>query len=193
MVTAPVRSSARLAHTAAKRVRFAAPQRFERLVAEHQSRVARLCYRLLGWRADIEIEDVVQDVFAAAFEGLRQFRGESSVATWLTRIAINRCRSHMRRRGALLRLLSNVRRRRQAPVWAAADTALVDSEQADRVLRAVRGLPAKYREVIVLRYLEDMSTDQISQATGLTRNAVEVRLNRARQWLRASLTGMLDE
>ncbi len=68
----------------------------EDLVAEHQQRVAGLACRLLGRRDDVA--DVVQEVFLAAFRNLRRFRGESSVATWLTTITVNKCRSHIRRR-----------------------------------------------------------------------------------------------
>jgi len=73
----------------------------EDLVAEHQQRIAGLAYRLLD-RPD-DVADVVQEVFLAAFRNLRRFRGESSLATWLTTITVNKCRSHVRRRRLGLR------------------------------------------------------------------------------------------
>ena len=66
------------------------------LVAAHQQRIARLVQRLLAWPDDVD--DVVQDVFVHALRSLARFDGHSSLATWLVRIAINRCRSHQRRR-----------------------------------------------------------------------------------------------
>jgi len=63
------------------------PATFDALVAEQAPRITRLCYRLLGWRADVA--DVVQDVFVAALRALPTFRGASDVSTWLTRIAVN--------------------------------------------------------------------------------------------------------
>src|SRR5262245_50155020 len=78
---------------------------FEQLVAQHQSRVARLAQRLLGWR-DADVQDVVQEVFVCAWAHLASFRGESSIETWLTRLTINQCRSHRRRRLARVSLLA---------------------------------------------------------------------------------------
>ena len=63
-------------------------------VREHHASVTRLAYRLLGWRGDVE--DVVHDVFLAAFKKLDRFRSESSTWTWLAAITINRCRSDRR-------------------------------------------------------------------------------------------------
>jgi RNA polymerase sigma-70 factor (ECF subfamily) len=168
----------------------AAPPSFERLVADHGQRVTRLCYRLLGWREDVE--DVVQEVFLAAFRALPEFRGESSGSTWLTRIAVNKCRSHMRKRVALLRLFTGVRTSRRPGIGQPADRGLLDDERFERVRHAVRKLPPKYREVIVLHYLEEMSAGEIADVLGRTRNAVEVRLNRARGQLKEDLAGMLE-
>jgi len=69
---------------------------FDQLIAEHHDRIARLVHRLGAWSADTE--DVVQDVFLTAWENLRKFKGQSSLSTWLSRIAVNRCRWHYRRR-----------------------------------------------------------------------------------------------
>jgi len=163
---------------------------FEQLVADHRQRVTRLCYRLLGWREDVE--DVVQEVFLAGFRALPEFRGQSSVSTWLTRVAVNKCRSHVRKRVALLRLFTGPRASRKPGSGRPADRDLIDDERFQRVRHAVRKLPPKYREVVVLRYLEEMSAAEIADVLGLTRNAVEVRLNRARRQLKEDLAGMLE-
>jgi RNA polymerase sigma factor (sigma-70 family) len=167
-----------------------APPSFEQLIADHQQRLTRLCYRLLGWREDVE--DAVQEVFLAAFRTLPEFRGQSSASTWLTRIAVNKCRSHVRKRVALLRLFTGVRAGRRVTSGRSADRELIDGERFERVRRAVRKLPPKYREVVVLRYLEQMSAAETADVLGLTRNAVEVRLNRARGQLKEDLVGMLE-
>src|SRR5688500_15340642 len=69
---------------------------FDRLVVEEPAYVARLVGRLVGWRSDVD--DVVQDVFVSALGGWARFRGDCSARTWLTRIALNKCRSYGRRR-----------------------------------------------------------------------------------------------
>src|SRR5262245_61165392 len=68
---------------------------FDQLVTVHQDGIARLVHRLLGWPSDVD--DVVQDVFVDALRNLNRFDGRSSVLTWLTRLTINRCRTHQRR------------------------------------------------------------------------------------------------
>ena len=75
------------------------PVTFEQVVAQQQANVVKLARRLLGWSADAgDVDDVVQDVFLAVLKHLDRFRGQSSVSTWITRIAINACRAHRRKR-----------------------------------------------------------------------------------------------
>ncbi|MFQ5807930.1 MAG: RNA polymerase sigma factor [Phycisphaerae bacterium] len=166
------------------------PPSFDELVAGHRQRVARLCFRLLGWREDVE--DVVQEVFLAAFGALPKFRGHSSVSTWLTRITVNACRSHVRRRLRLRRLFLGTRESTKPRIGQPAERELMDHERCERVRRAVRKLPPKYREVVVLRYLEELAVPEIGQVLGLSRNAVEVRLSRARRQLKTDLAGLLE-
>jgi RNA polymerase sigma-70 factor (ECF subfamily) len=153
---------------------------FDRLVAENQERVARLVYRLLGWRG--EVEDIVQDVFLAAFKRRQTFRDESSQWTWLAAIAINRCRTYRRRKLLEFRWL---KRARMNPV-PERNSNLERDETADRVRQAVAALPDRDREAIVLYYLEDWSVADISRATGNSAGTIDVRLHRARAKLRKS-------
>jgi RNA polymerase sigma-70 factor (ECF subfamily) len=161
----------------------------EVLVAEHQARVARLVYRLLG-KAD-EVDDAVQEVFLAALQNLRRFRGHSRLSTWLTAIALNRCRSRARRRPRWLRLLPWRADAMEMP--AGGDRLGEAAEIHDRVRQAVYRLPAKYREVIVLRYFEDLPSCEIAAALGLSSGAVDVRLSRARQRLKEMLSNWWKE
>jgi RNA polymerase sigma factor (sigma-70 family) len=165
------------------------PGDLERLVAAHAPQVTRLVRRLLGWRG--EVDDVVQDVFVAAIKGLPRFDGRSSELTWLTRIAINCCRSHQRRvalrRWLPLRLLG------EGPA-ATTDPAgqLKDQETQQQVRRAIGELAARDREVIVLRYLEELSVEEIAQVCHASRGSVEVRLSRARNKLEAILKPLIE-
>src|SRR5438552_9750834 len=152
------------------------------LVAVHAPRVRRLAYRLLGWREDVY--DVLQDVFLAALDQMHRFRGDSSVATWLTTITINRCRTHRRRRLLHMRWLTQRRDSSGAP---ASDQQSLRDETSARVRLAVQKLRAKDREVIVLFYLEDQPATQIAALLGISRGAVEVRLHRARARLKKLL------
>lgn len=161
---------------------------FEEFVALYQSRVARLVGRLLGWQGDAE--DIVQDVFLAALAKAHTFRGRSTLWTWLTVIAVNRCRSH-HRRSALLRVvkwkLGAVRK--ESP---AADRASHEAEVSRRVREAVAALPVRDREAIVLFYLEQRSAGESSAMIGISVNAFEVRLHRARQKLKRELAELSE-
>jgi len=164
---------------------------FADIVAAHQARVARLAWRLLGWSHDIE--DVVQDVFVAALEHLPGFRGDSSLATWLTTIAVNKCRSARRRRILRQGFLSLAAGRSRRHEGRAADSAAMRRERHDQVRRAVRRLPGRLREVVVLRYLEEMSIEQVAEILSLSPGAVGMRLHRARRRLAAELSDRIGE
>lgn len=172
----------------------AAPADFEALVAEHEPRIRRLAYRLLGWRgggvgdASGDVDDVVQDVFLAALTHLDRLRGHASVATWLVTVTLNRCRTHRRRKLLTLRWLLAAREEPAPP----ADAAPRRDETSARVREAVAGLPAKDREVIVLYYLEALPTAEIAVLLNLSAGAVDVRLHRARRRLKESLGDLSD-
>jgi len=163
---------------------------FDRIVERHSTEVAALANRLLGWPGDVD--DIVQDVFVAAFLGLKQFRGECRLRTWLFTITVNKCRSHR---------LCRLRRIRPTSVKADAmvspdgssDQAAMDAETFARVRRTVQTLPQKYREVVVLRYLQGLETTEICELLGISVSAMQVRLNRARKRLREQLGDLLEE
>jgi RNA polymerase sigma factor (sigma-70 family) len=164
---------------------------FDEVVRMHQTRVARMVHRLLGWPGDVD--DVVQEVFLAAWRHRRKFRGGSSLATWLTAIAVNKCRSHERRRvlGRFWRSWQEVRAGEAgAP---AEDSPLVRQETAAAVRRAVEGLPPRCREVVVLRYLEDMPVSEVAVVLGISANAAQVRLARAKDRLHTLLGHLVKE
>src|SRR3954467_1534103 len=110
---------------------------FEAVVAIHRPRITRLVYRLLGWPADVD--DMVQEVFLAALTKCRKFRGDSALATWLTVIALNKCRTH--RRGLLSRWRT-LRRASRRPVklQSSADAAAMADDTLAQVRQAVAKL-----------------------------------------------------
>jgi RNA polymerase sigma factor (sigma-70 family) len=161
---------------------------FEQLVADHYASVRRLIIRLLGWRDGGE--DLVQDVFMSAFASWRRLRRETSAEFWLKRIAVNKCRSRLRREALRARWLRWIQRGpRDEPKTADADSP-ANEERAARVRQAINALPAVYREVTVLFYLEEMTVDRIAQLTNNRRNTIEVRLHRARRQLAAQLADL---
>jgi RNA polymerase sigma factor (sigma-70 family) len=196
------------ADPASAATRSASP--FDQLIVEHGQQITRLVHRLLGWSPDIE--DVVQDVFVDAFKNLSRFKSQSSVQTWLTRIAINRCRTHQRKQwlrrvfhkaaiaGRATPLDDNplhsplAPRGRAAKGDGAADatTQTIAAETHAQVHAAIAQLNQRDRELIVLRYLEEQSIDTIAQTLNIKPNALNVRLNRARARLEKILKPLLD-
>jgi RNA polymerase sigma-70 factor (ECF subfamily) len=170
-----------------------APFTFEAVVEQQQTSVAKLARRLLGWSASpADVDDVVQDVFLAVLKHLGRFRGDASVATWITRITINACRAHRRRRVMGLGLLR--RWTTQAPSSHEPPACRDERDETNqRVRQAVGGLPNRYREVIVLRYLQEMDVDAIADVLQASRSAIEVRLHRARAMLKDELGTLMDE
>lgn len=163
---------------------------FDEIVTRHQKWVARLAYRLLGWPDDVE--DVVQEVFLSVLKNVAQFRGEGSLKTWLTTITVNTCRSWRRKKIVRLKYLRRARAQTRLDLPEHGEPTL-DTETVARVRRTIQKLPIGSREVIVLRYLEDLPIREIAHVLHISRNAVNLRLNRARARLREKLTDLIEE
>lgn len=156
-------------------------ERVRSMVEAYGDAIVRMCFLYLRDRA--LAEDAAQDCFFKAWRGLKSFRGGSSEKTWLMRIAINTCRDYRRR--SWLRQVDQ-----SASVEDMGLSAPVsDLSPDDTVLQAVMRLPAKAREVILLRYYQEMKLSEISEVLGVPEGTVTSRLNRARARLRACLEG----
>ena len=163
---------------------------FDRIVEGYSADIAVLANRLLGWPG--EVEDIVQDVFLAAFLGLKKFRCECSLKTWLFTITINKCRSFRYRQMLYLKFFSRAAVQASVAPAHVEGEPPIDDETFDKVRLAVQALPLKYREPVVLRYLQELSRDEITRILGISTSALQVRLSRARERLRhdlAELTG----
>jgi len=155
-------------------------QAFEQLIDRYQKRVAGLAARLLGWTDGAE--DVTQEVFLAVYQHQNRFRGQASLWTYLATITVNRCRTVTRRRWLKERVLGQLFQPSAAGPLAAG-AGLITDETAQEVRAVVARLPATAREVIVLHYLEELTVAEVADILKIKRNAVEVRLTRARKLL----------
>ena len=158
---------------------------FDLLVRQHQRRIYRV---LLGLVRDPELADnLTQDCFVRAYEKRASFRGESSVGTWLISIAINLARDHgrSRRAGFWRRLFSAPMEETQSALDTAADVGasperwLIARQELDRVWEIVDELPARQREVFLLRFAQEMPLEEIAQALGMESGTVKAHLFRA--------------
>ena len=130
---------------------------------------------------------MLQEISLALWRALPTFRNDCSERTFLFRIATNRCISHLSRRREAISLEDA----EIEPVDLAmnSETRIVEEEQQRRLLRAVRGLPLIYREVIVL-FLEDMEYKEIAEVMGISESNLGARLTRARERLKILLGEM---
>lgn len=169
------------------RLRAADPSALEELVDRYAGRIYGFASRMC--RDPEDARDVLQDTFIGALRGLAQFRGESSLSTWLFRIAANACLK-MRRRGKAEpdRWLSLDDVPSPAdPGGEAPDAVLARSDLRDRLEAAIRRLPPAYRAVLILRDVEGLSTEDTAEALGVGIPTVKTRLHRARRFVRREL------
>lgn len=161
--------------------RITPEETIRRMMETYGDAVLRMCY--LNLKDVMLSEDAAQDSFFKAYQKLSSFRGDCSEKTWLMRIAINTCRDYQRK------------------AWLKHQSSSVDVDslilpggtpvdsQDDTVLKAVMALPRRDREVVLLRYYQEMKLEEISKALGIPQGTVTSRLNRARTKLRRQLEG----
>ena len=151
---------------------------FTELVNAYQTSLLRMCY--LNLRDLGLAEDAVQETFIKAYRAMHAFRQESSVKTWLMRIAINTCRD-MQRGSWLRRVDRNVTLERLAE-----ESSAFPSE-AVAVNLEIAKLPVKLREAVLLYYYQDMKIEDVALALNISVSSVSGRLKRAKEKLRRAL------
>jgi len=169
---------------------------FDRLYRDHVDRIYRFAQRLCGQVEDAQ--DLVQDTFLNAYRGLEGFRGDAQVSTWLYRIAARAClRLRRKRKGEPGRELSleefiptsEGEFRLQVPTDGLTPEEALENKELKRALhQAIQKLPNKYRVVLVLRDMEELTAKEVGTIMGLNERAVKSRLHRARLFVRRELS-----
>jgi len=142
---------------------------FDLIVERHRRAIYQLCYRFVGNHEDAS--DLAQDVFVRAYRGLRNFRGQATLATWLYRIGVNVCLNRVSAKTPPTERIAD----RQF-VDASADAVpdrLVRTERQARVRAAIAQLPRKQRATLILRMYHEMSHQEIAEALGSSVGAVK--------------------
>ena len=165
------------------------------LVLRYQRQVYNLAYRMLGNAEDSG--DLVQETFIRAYSALASFRQDASFLTWLYKIASNLCIDHLRSRKAKSALSLDVELEEGREPAADARTsgpedAAVRGAVQEVVQRAILNLPERYRVVVVMRHLQDMSVEEIANALNMPTGTVKTHLFRAREMLRERLRSVLE-
>jgi RNA polymerase sigma-70 factor (ECF subfamily) len=157
-------------------------EKFERIVREYQDKIFRLCYSMLRDRA--AAEETAQDVLVRVWKGLPRFRLESSLSTWIYAITRNACLSALRRRELQAASQDAPAPRREAERRAVADWEIPESPDAAELLNR---LPAKYRQVVALFYMQEKSYDEVALMLDMPVGTVKTYLFRARKSLSEEL------
>jgi len=143
-------------------------------------------------------EELAQETFVRAYQGLSGFRGEARFSTWLVQIALHVARNHLRQRRRLAKVVSlddlqdrgiDVETLRETRRSFSPDDRLESQELAARLSRAMDRLPSSYREVFVLKHIRELSYGEIAEITGDSVGSLKVRAHRARAILRTELSG----
>jgi RNA polymerase sigma-70 factor (ECF subfamily) len=169
---------------------------YEDLVRRETRHLLAVARRLL--RNEEDAQDAVQQAFLSAFRALPSFNGQSRLTTWLHKIVANAALMKLRTRGRrpedsiedlLPSFLEDGHHVERFSEWALpADVRMVRHETRAHVRTAIERLPETYRTVLMLRDIEEFSTEEVATALGITATAVKVRLHRARQALLKLLT-----
>ena len=157
-------------------------EKFERIVREYQDKIFRLSYSMLRNRA--AAEETAQDVLVRVWKGLPGFRSKSSLSTWIYTITRNACLTALSRRELEAVSLDQPTPRREAERRAVADWAIPEAPNAAELLNR---LPAKYRQVVALFYMQEKSYDEVALMLDLPVGTVKTYLFRARKSLAEEL------
>ena len=167
---------------------------FAELVSRHAGPVLNTTLRMVGRRTDAE--DLAQETFIAAFRALPNFRAEARFSTWLYRIAMNKSLDWLRRTVVREEASSHDEETGSAEAMAierkTPEDALIEKQRVLGVDRALRALSPIYREAFVLRHLEGLSYEEMSEALGVDGGTLRMRVYKARTQLERELAPLFD-
>lgn len=169
------------------------PDAFRAIIKTHNQRLYRIARGVV--RNDAEAEDVLQETYMRAFSSLGAFRGEASLSTWLSRIAINEALGRLRKRKRIVAMPGNPETQiirfplNQNDVNPSDDPerTMAQRQILGLVERATDRLPDVYRTVFVARVIEGLSIEETADLLGVKPETVKTRLHRARALVRKAL------
>lgn len=163
---------------------------FEQLMRRHESRMYAVAVRMCGNREDAQ--DCVQDAMLRVYRALDRFKGQSSFSTWVYRITMNTCLDELRRRK--VRASTSLDTLLESG-WSPSDETdtperhALRSEQRTALAKAIAELPEDMRSAIVLRELQGLSYEEISEVLTVNVGTIKSRISRGREKLRQLITG----
>jgi len=172
---------------------------FHDLIRPHERSVYGMVFSLLQNEADAE--DAAQEAFLKAFRNLSKFRAESKFSTWLISIALNEARSKLRQKKAMKIESLDAGSEEDGHVspailrdWREVPYEALERKEVRQMIQlALADLPGIYREIFLLRDVEELSVNESAEALGISVASVKVRLHRARMMLQKTLAPQLKQ
>ncbi len=164
---------------------------FDQLVERYHRPIANFIFRMVGNYENAL--DLSQEVFIKVYGSLGRYNPEFKFSTWIYKIASNTAIDHLRKQSvatAPLYLVSGDDEEFELPIPAkgpSPERALERTERSAQIEEAISKLPPRYRELIVLRHVSELSYDEIAEVTGLPLGTVKNRIFRAREAMRGQL------
>lgn len=169
----------------------AAPD-FESLVESYSDFVYNLAYRIMGNAADAE--DATQDAFLSAYRNLHRFRGDSSVSTWLYRIAVNACLMKLRKEKRRRTLTQTGIEDSMVTDWSdGPERAALNTELKGKLEEGLAALPPQMRTAVVLRDIQGFSSEEAARVVDASVSSLKTRLHRGRVLLRKYLSDYVHQ
>ncbi|TBL68356.1 RNA polymerase sigma factor SigW [Paenibacillus thalictri] len=165
---------------------------FAQLVDMYKDKIYHLAYRMMSNKQ--EAEDVVQETFLRVFTNLERYDDQQKFSTWIYRIATNLCIDRLRKRKATYSLDAETNESEGTDFYSfmpsnedTPEKQLILSETQQQIRESIDELPEKYKSIVILRYLQDMSLQEISDVLTMPITTIKTRLHRGREFLRKKL------
>lgn len=176
----------------AKLARAGDREAFEELVQLYKDKIYHLAYRMLGNRQ--EAEDAVQETFLRVFMNLERYDEQQKFSTWIFRIGTNLCIDRLRKKKPNYSLDAELPEGEGGDWYsmlpsedATPEDQVILSETQQQIRRAIEAMPEKYKSVVILRYLQDLSLQEIGDVLDMPVTTVKTRVHRGREFLRQQL------
>ncbi|MFD2610814.1 RNA polymerase sigma factor SigW [Paenibacillus gansuensis] len=169
---------------------------FAELVGLYKDKIYNLGYRMLGNRQ--EAEDVVQETFLRVYSNLERYDEAQKFSTWIFRIGTNLCIDRLRKKKPGYSLDAELNEGEGTDMYSmlpsndpGPEKMLLLTETQDMIHKAIEELPAKYKSAVVLKYLHDLSLQEIGDILGVPVTTVKTRVHRGREFLRKKMEAKL--
>lgn len=175
-----------------KKAKYGDIEAFAHIINIYKNKIFSICYRMLGNKE--EAEDISQETFLKVYSNLEKYNEKYKFSTWIYKVATNLCIDRIRKRKPIYSLDSDWDND-EAIDWYSIiadkgktpEEVLIDNEQSNLVQEIFIRLPIKYRTIMTLRYVNELSLQEISEVVGLPTSTVKTRLHRGREYARQFL------